>query len=746
MIPTTMVQVFILAAITSFSIGTWASERGQAKISPTSTVTIPIQEYLDLRQQTEKSSITSLENVRISGEYGKPLEIIFSGSSQGRPQMVGVLGESPGMSLSDCLGSGILQFHNQENEIGLLPQSARFQLKCRITFKSWEEVTLLVKNALFVKVDVNGIEPSIDATSMSDRRIIFRRAVRRLAEAPVMDEEPSVVARYQVSILPEETKFQYFLQMQNPNRTSRHFEFVWGNGEVVQKVTFSGEHTATKTGYSFKLEPGENHVTITGRLPKSEFRSTLKKALEYLVIENHPLLTVDVKSGARRVSLSDARVGVRFTGARAYLLGRSDSFNWASKELQIFPTSTFVVNQAHYYYYWAPRGSSLVEGTFKIDNQGSAEIPLQVPGKVTYLEVNQTPQVLAQDETGRLIVKVPVGTSQMLRIQYQTEKNAGRALASVSDELVRPQTAMTNVSLDVSVPREKSFIYKKGLDGQMDWAGLDWQLVLGAVVFYMYFKLFEMMGWSLRSRLFGGGILGFLTCGVLGLFFWVMVFYLLFLCIRGRERIFQMRPTSWRGWVLMCVLSLFGFLLYNAAPNFQRFHSKSSSSYGDASYEGESSMDEMAPSPLAAPMAKQDYVRRSSVMKGRSGGGVGGGLSRADEASSAGIDIADDELEESEMAFESEAAGTDLGSNETYQGLPAHIKIPDDGYRLRFRGGLFDQTQPLQFTITTLSRKLVGGIQVTLWILLGVLMWTKRKDFRTFLRLNSASASRHANS
>ncbi len=718
----------IMALSSSLIVG---ADANAASVAPTSTVTIPIQEYLDLRQQNEKAAITSLENVRITGEYGKALEIIFSGSSQGRPTMVSVLGESPGMSLSDCSGSALLKFQNEENEVGLLPQAPRFQLKCRLSFKTWEEVTLLVKNALFVKVDVAGNEPSIDSTSMSDRRIVFRRAVRRVAEAPVMDEEPSVVARYQVSILPEETRFQYFFQIQNPNRASRNFEFNWVNGEVIQKVTFSGEHVATKTGYSFKLEPGENQATIIGRLPKPEFRSALKKALEYLVIENHPLLTVDMKSGARRVSLSDARVSPRFTGARAYLLGRSDAFNWQSKELQIFPTSTFIVNQAYYRYYWAPRGVSLVEGTFSINNQGNTEVPLKIPGKITYLEVNSVPQVLAQDETGRLIVKVPVGDNQSVSLQYQTEKNAQRTLASVSDDLVRPQTAMTNVSLDLTVPREKSFVYKQGFDGQMDWAGLDWRIAIGAVIFYMYYKLFELMGWSLQTRLFGAFTLGFLAIGVPGLFFWAMVFFLAILCIRARDRITSLRPTTWRGWMMLFAFSALGVLLYGAGtPSFVRFSAKQVS---EESYDYADQLRNVAASPPSYGATESKLMAR----KGREGYGVAGlsasALAKQDRSDNSGPvpDFATD------AAMVEDEEKSELGSSETYQGLPVKIPIPNDGYSLHFQGGLFDQTQPVQFTVLTMSRKLLNILQAVLWISLVLLMWRKRNDFREFLRLGT---------
>ncbi|PWU19511.1 MAG: hypothetical protein C5B49_05685 [Bdellovibrio sp.] len=317
---------------------------------PASTVTIPIKEYLDLRKQSEKGSITTLEDTRIWGEWKKKLQISFAGATSGKAEPIAVLQQTPGVSLTGCSGSGILKAG--DNDIELLPQTARFKVTCELNVKNWETLTLTVLNSLFLKTEVKGVDPVVSADTVAQRQVSFHRAEikRELASEPI-NEEPSFQARYQISAMPEDTKYQYVFLAHNPNRSPKTFELKWQNGEVVSHIDTTDAYETVEKGINFRLVPGQNRIRVTGRFPGHTFKPLLRgKGLEYLLVDNHPLLTLDFNArggsaahagGARRISIRDTGMSPSFAGGRAFLLSKGDEFAWESKQLEVFSAMTF---------------------------------------------------------------------------------------------------------------------------------------------------------------------------------------------------------------------------------------------------------------------------------------------------------------------------------------------------------------------------------------------------------------------
>ncbi|MCS6915042.1 MAG: hypothetical protein RMK29_05485 [Myxococcales bacterium] len=108
----------------------------------------------------------------------------------------------------------------------------RFRLACRIAVSGSDRLQMdTTPHVLFVESLIRDGEyaGSDDATG---RRSIS--VVRRTPGAPAVP--PAATARYLISLLPEETRFRYVLELRNPNRTSQPFDIALRSGEHVQQV------------------------------------------------------------------------------------------------------------------------------------------------------------------------------------------------------------------------------------------------------------------------------------------------------------------------------------------------------------------------------------------------------------------------------------------------------------------------------------------------------------------------------
>ena len=86
-----------------------------------------------------------------------------------------------------------------------------------------------MEDVLFVSSKVKGAETSIDGGKVSLQR--------KMADLTGVAAEVTAIGRYQVSILPEVTQFNYFLEVQNPTRAKKTYILSLVNGESVTKVT-----------------------------------------------------------------------------------------------------------------------------------------------------------------------------------------------------------------------------------------------------------------------------------------------------------------------------------------------------------------------------------------------------------------------------------------------------------------------------------------------------------------------------
>ena len=688
----------------------------------TSTVTIPIKEYMDLKKISEKKSVTTLEEVQLSGEFGKNLQISFLGSSQGEPTFLPVLRDT-GISLSNCQGQAALQV--QDGSLQILAQSSKFKLSCQAAIKNWDQFQLIVLNALFVKSDVKGGDFQAGNGNIGERRITLTKTLphRVVADLPITDEEPSAMGRYQISVLPEETKFRYILTFNNPNRAVKTFKLSFPNEEVVQKLETNVVYEEKEKAFLLKLPPGETAVVVTGRLPKPAFSSLVKTAVEYVLVENSPVLTLQIKEPSHRISVGDAHMSPQFLGARAYLLTKGDKVSWTSQKLEVFSALTFTVKTANYHYLWKEEGSNLVEAQFNIDNQGAAEIPLSLPGKPLYLEINGVPQVLAKNEEQQLLVRLPAGNSQNVTVQYEIEEKNKRGIASLSDDLARPSSVISRADLTLTMPKKKQLLFAESFhDKKFHYSMMGFLFAL--VGFLMAYKFFGSVSLSQRTSLASAAAVGVLIF-LKGIFWPIFSVLVIALILHNRDKI--KTPTTWQNWVKTVAIT--GFLIFAIPYVIQMFDSSGrenmiSQLTGNEMLEGAggNGFGDIAP---AASMP-QSNLKKAFDIRG----------SVSDKATENTYDEAPMEAEMDMAAAPSPVGQNSTLSTESYQGIPAKILLPHDGRQIHFRSELLDLNSPMEITAIAVSKNFFDFLFAGMILVLGLVFWKRRDEFVRYLKLN----------
>ena len=467
-----------------------------------SSVTIPVAEYMALKRQSELPSFTTIEAVGFRGSYGTELSVAISGASMGIPKAAEVLAFSAqNLALHDCAGNAAI--NAESNSISILPMAPRFKLTCKVSVKNWANIQFTVMNALFLNAQVDGGEALIDSAAISRKSISIARA--RKGSEPVLAAEVTAFGRYRMAITPESTNFSYSIEVVNPARTKTPFDIRWPNGEIVQSVRTTTEYEEKNGGLRLQLSPGSNTMLVTGKFRGTSFVAPFERGQQFALVENHPMLQVSLTSPGRRIASSDAGMTPAFNSARAYLLEKGQSIVWTAKKLEVFATTGYSVPEASYSFFIPERGEGLVEAQFQINNQGTAEIPLAIPGTAAYLEVDGTPQVLSKDSEGRLLLQLSQGMHRVV-LQYKTPAPFAGGFSPVKIDFARPAAVISNANVRLAFTQPVSMLFAKGIrQTATDFSRREF--IAAMMAFLAIFFSFRALGFPTAPRTaFSGGI------------------------------------------------------------------------------------------------------------------------------------------------------------------------------------------------------------------------------------------------
>lgn len=658
-----------------------------------STVTVPIDEYLGLRKNAELERVTSLENVTLRGKFGKALSLTFQGRCSGGYAAKEVLQVDDRFTLGDCKGDAILDVSG--GKYRLVPLAKTFKLSCELRAANWSGLEIDVKNALAFTSSVTGAE--VLAEKSGDGRHVILTEKSRTARP---SGEVTGTAKYRITVKPEETEFRYVLRLTNPSRGRRAFRLPFRNGEIVQKARGIASFEEQEKGITLNLTPGDNELVLQGRFVGAKFVPLLPSEQQMLLVESHPTLLLTAEGKGRRVSPTDAELRPQFTNARAYILGKGSELSWTTRKLDVLEATGFAVSSASYRYYLPENGAPVVEATYTVNNQGTPEVGLDVPGTPTYLEVNGSPQVLYKSPEGKMLVQLPPGQSSFM-LQYRPERKNDVAVTSVGEQLVKPEAVLSNVSISLLTPSKWRLVFGAGLAGGGSDFGAE-VCLLAIATFGLCFLFASLWKFDRRRR----WVFAFAAAG---LTFFVPEFSAVFAMGAVVSVLCRYRMPLWkffRGKPVRAFVAIFLVGLPAAAITLAASvaligtsRNMVAKNMANSNYRAQN----VESAQVAAPSGK--LLGSGDVAELDGAGGTGAFGDKATEAPSETV---------------SDAAG--------YQGLPARIDIPSDVSATFFHQSMVDRHGRVMLRAWLVSQSILGGLALLCFLVAATLFWRRRNN------------------
>ncbi|HPA52177.1 MAG TPA: hypothetical protein PLP50_11300 [Thermoanaerobaculia bacterium] len=396
-------------------------------------VSIPLADYESLRKLREAPSLTVVDTLRVSGSFAsRTLALSLSGRSSGTLPAATLLESIEGAALAGCDGSALVS-RGTEAAYTLTPLGARFEVRCRLVPSSGDRLSFVAGRAvLFPEGDVADGEflPGPDPGDGTRPFTVVRRIA---ADGEAL--APTATGRYRITLLPDETRFRFTIEVRNPNRGRAPFDLVLGSGERVQEVVAPGPYDVKEGRTRFDLPPGDGTIVLTGTLGGTEFHAPVDAALSYLLLESHPLLRAEARTAAKRVSPQETGMPREFRGGQAFLLGKGDAFAWSVKRLEALRSTSYAVRATAQTLFVPADGPVLGQSLFELDNQGASDLALPSSPEPTYAAFGDEAVFLTRNEKGELWLPLASGPQALL---LQSRQGLGRSLGFAAGSLAVP--------------------------------------------------------------------------------------------------------------------------------------------------------------------------------------------------------------------------------------------------------------------------------------------------------------------
>lgn len=438
------------ALLCLFSVVRIVAQEEPAKVVPsTSQVTLSLTEYERLRVP-ETESFTVVDSARLAGSFrDRNLTVTFTGRSVGRPVAVPVLSASGGISLWGCSGQAVIR--RSDDSFGITPLAGSFTTTCRIAAAGSDRLELAATRDVLAIESVVG-DGELIATPRAADGTSHYSLVRQSAGAG-QTVSPTATGRYLITLLPDESRFRYAIDVHNPNRHRHTLEVRLRSGEHLQQVDAVAPYEIVDGAYRFELQPGGSTLVLKGQLPGESFTPPVEASLQYLAIEHHPVIRPKVAGAVKRVSAAETGAPVQFRGPQAFLLARGETVRWTRSRLEALHTVSYAISGARHTFFIPAQGAVLGETFIAVDNQGASEIKLPLRPEPTYVSIENQPIVMTKDTDGKLTVPLSAGT-QTIMVQH---RQGMRSVAGFGlGRLVIPQLTVPASSLLVTInyPRQ----------------------------------------------------------------------------------------------------------------------------------------------------------------------------------------------------------------------------------------------------------------------------------------------------
>jgi hypothetical protein len=457
-------------------------------------VTLPLEEYEKLRLLRERPSVTVVELLRIEGSFARrDLAVSFTGRASGTLPTAEVLG-GEGFRLFACEGDALVT-REASGAFALTPLAPRFKARCRVALDGSDRFAAVATRAV-LEVASEVADGELVASGDAETRELS--VVRRLAgRAP--DLAPSVAGRYRVTLLPDETRFLFRLEVRNPNRGHRRFELSLRDEAHVESVNAPVAWEAEGGDYRFDLPPGDSAIEVTGRLTGATFAPPVEAALQYLLVESHPLIRAEVTSSAKRVGVGEVGLAAQYRGAQAFLLDGDTEVTWKTVRMEAQKTAGFAVPALTQVLFLGADGGALGETQLSVDNQGAPSLAIPGEAQRTFASIGGEPVFLTRDEQGRLFIPLAQGRQDVL-VQDRRPFGSRLGVAVASFELPAVGVPASRATVELRYPGEWIPVYEElAPDARLHLLDTG-DLVLLALLLVLAERLLALLGLERRRR------------------------------------------------------------------------------------------------------------------------------------------------------------------------------------------------------------------------------------------------------
>jgi hypothetical protein len=418
-------------------------------LSADPTVAIPLEQYEQLMHRTvpkEPRALTVVDAVHVGGSLAKGVTLSLEGRAFGSRPDVGVIDGAVG--LEGCKQDGVVLSRNAASQIVVTPLADRFSARCRLSLWGagpWSFRTVGV-------VDVSGAVPdgSLQVHEVADGATELELSPPQPKIAPVAETElpASVVGRYRVTLQPGETRFRWELAAHNPNPRAIRFALSPRSGESIERVETTAPHEVTSDGWSIDLPSGDTQLVATGVMTGTRFEPPVDGAGQFVLVDVHPLLHVDVSTDAKRISPAETGLTAEFRASQALLLARGQQLSWTETMLDTLPSARYTVSALQNTYFVGPEGT--VDGVSEItlQNEGADQLPLPMRSTPRSATIARKPVPLTSSKDGELRLPLAQGLNE-IHVQHRGALKTGWGFATGTLEVPGVGAEASSASLEL---------------------------------------------------------------------------------------------------------------------------------------------------------------------------------------------------------------------------------------------------------------------------------------------------------
>jgi hypothetical protein len=474
-----------------------SAETPETKQPSDSRVTIALDDYDKLRKSSEAPSATVIDTILLSGTFAeRSLAIVFIGRTTGTRPLVRAMEETNDVTISSCKGNAILS-RSGKGSFDLIPLDDQFEAHCMLRISGSDRLRMHVP-ASVLAVQSTVTDGELVTGDEEDGGARAYTLVRHVSGPAGETLAATATGRYLITLLPDATRFQYSIDVHNPNRTTSTLELSLQSSEHLQQIDSAAPYETRDGRYVFSIPPGDSTIAMSGELRGTSFTAPVRASLQYLVIESHPLLRPSVTTPAKRISIAETGVTPQYRGALAFESGTA-RIDWKVTRLEALHAISYAVNDASHRLFIPIDGPVLGESTFALRNEGAPELVLPAKPEPTYVSLGNDPVLMTKNAAGQLTVPLSPGEQTVL---VQHRQPLRRGLGFVFGSVAVPQLSVpaTATQLNLSYPGRWIPLYESFASRATVWMPQPGQLATFFFIAIWCERLLSWLGCGARRR------------------------------------------------------------------------------------------------------------------------------------------------------------------------------------------------------------------------------------------------------